>query len=96
MLTQIDVSRLPSYQWGREDARNEFKTLLAETDSVLQEKENLLKQASQEKDQQTLSMIELARLTRKKYLSGHKETPPQPSPYQGREQEGEGVLLFLS
>lgn len=44
MLTQVDVSRLPSYQWGREDTLKELEALMAEKDSVLQEKEFVIKQ----------------------------------------------------
>jgi hypothetical protein len=29
MLTQIDVSRLPSYQWGREDTLKELEAIMA-------------------------------------------------------------------
>lgn len=71
MLTQIDVSRLPSYQWGREDTLKEFQAELAEKDVALQEKDNLLQKtlqekqsALQEKQQQTV------RLARKMHLSG--------------------------
>lgn len=71
MLTQIDVSRLPSYQWGREDTLKEFQAELAEKDialqekdTALQEKDSLLKQTLQEKEQQTV------RLVRKMHLSG--------------------------
>lgn len=71
MLTQIDVSRLPSYQWGWEDAQKELEAVLAEKDTALQEKDTLLQQtlqekqsALQEKEQQT------TRLVRKMHLSG--------------------------
>lgn len=78
MLTQVDVSRLPSYQWGREDSWKEFQAELAEKDlalrekdTALQEKDSLLQQtlqekqsALQEKEQQTV------RLVRKMHLSG--------------------------
>ena len=79
MITQVDVSRLPSYQWGREDFLNELKALLAETDSVLQEKESLFEQPLFEqplqwKEQQTLKVIKLARLIKGKYLSGCLDT----------------------
>ena len=53
MLTQIDVSRLPSYQWGREDTLKELDALMAEKDSViqkatvqLQEKETVIQKAT--------------------------------------------------
>ncbi|MBK8455144.1 MAG: hypothetical protein WAQ53_07140 [Thiofilum sp.] len=42
MLTQVDVSRLPSYQWGREDTLKELEALMAEKDSALQEKESVI------------------------------------------------------
>lgn len=67
MLTQIDVSRLPSYQWGREDTLKELGALLAEKDVALQAKENLLQYTLQEKEQQTLKLV---RLARKIHLSG--------------------------
>ena len=44
MLTQVDVSRLPSYQWGREDTLKELEALMAEKDSALQEKESVIQQ----------------------------------------------------
>ena len=57
MLTQVDVSRLPSYQWGREDTLKELEALIAEKDSALQQKDLLLEQGQQEKQQQTLKLI---------------------------------------
>ena len=67
MLTQIDVSRLPSYQWGREDTLKELDALMAEKDSViqkatvqLQEKETVIQHKElllKEKEQQTLKLI---------------------------------------
>jgi hypothetical protein len=71
MLTQIDVSRLPSYQWGREDTLKEMEALMAEKETVIAEKEtviaekdSLIQQALQEKAQQT------AKLIKKMHLSG--------------------------
>jgi hypothetical protein len=71
MLTQIDVSRLPSYQWGWEDSQKQLAAIMAEKDTALQEKDTalqekdtLLQQTLQEKAQQT------ARLVRKMHLSG--------------------------
>ncbi|SEA73279.1 hypothetical protein SAMN05660964_02289 [Thiothrix caldifontis] len=65
------MSRLPSYQWGREDTLKEFQAeltekdlALQEKDTALQEKDSLLKQTLQEKEQQTV------RLIRKMHLSG--------------------------
>ena len=64
MLTQIDVSRLPSYQWGREDTLKEMQALMAEKETalaekehVIAEKEHLIQQALAEKTQQTLKLI---------------------------------------
>ncbi|MBK8455141.1 MAG: hypothetical protein WAQ53_07125 [Thiofilum sp.] len=82
MLTQVDVSRLPSYQWGRKDTLKELEALMAEKDSVLQEKESviqqkdsviqqkdlLLEQSQKEKQQQTLKLI------KKMHLSGMSAT----------------------
>lgn len=60
MLTQIDVSRLPSYQWGREDTLKEMETLMAEKDSVIQKATVQLQAKEQElkeKAQQTVKLI---------------------------------------
>lgn len=78
MLTQIDVSRLPSYQWGREDTLKEMEALMAEKETVIAEKEMVIRQTLQEKEhlqkdkehllkekeQQTLKLI------KKMHLSG--------------------------
>lgn len=42
MLTQIDVSRLPSYQWGREDTLKEMQWLMDEKETVIAEKETVI------------------------------------------------------
>lgn len=71
MLTQIDVSRLPSYQWGREDTLKEMQALMDEKETLIAEKEmmiqrsaaqlqakdTLIQQALAEKTQQTLKLI---------------------------------------
>lgn len=78
MLTQIDVSRLPSYQWGREDTLKEMEALMAEKETVIAEKETLLAKKEivirqtlqekehllKEKEQQNLKLI------KKMHLSG--------------------------
>jgi uncharacterized membrane protein YgaE (UPF0421/DUF939 family) len=82
MLTQIDVSRLPSYQWGWEDSQKQLAAIMAEKDTALQEKDTALQEkdtALQEKDtllQQTLQekAQQTARLVRKIHLSGMEAT----------------------
>jgi len=75
MLTQVDISRLPSYQWGREDTLKEIEGLIAEKDQLLeqsqQEKQQILEQSQQEKQlllEQT--QRERRQLVKKMHLSG--------------------------